>query len=388
MSSLSQQIITDCQNNSDYVITLRRHFHQYPELAFQEFKTSEYIQNEIKQLGLVFEKVSETGIVSIIKGKKPGPTVALRADMDALEVAEKNDVPYKSRVPDLMHACGHDGHMAALLVAMRVLSAYQDQISGTIEFIFQPAEEGKAGAKRVIEEGFLYFFDAIFGLHLWSFLLSGILATRKGPFLASADIFKIILSGKGGHAAAPHQTIDSTAVAADIYNALQKIISREIDPLHAAVISSPVFEASRSHNIIPDSTTMEGTFRALNTDDRNYIKKRIEQIVEGYCVAWRCSGKIEFFADHYPVLVNHREVVEEAMTLLKPLAEVTEIDPVMVSEDFAFYLEQKPGAFFLLGVANQEKGIIYPHHHPRFDLDESVLWKAAAFYALLGLYFQ
>ena len=211
---------------------------------------------------------------------------------------------------------------------------------------------------------------------------------RKGPFLASADQFIITIKGKGGHAASPHQTFDPTAVLVDIYNAIQKIVSREIDPLEKAVISIPVVEGSDAHNIIPTIAKMQGTFRTFNNDVRDHIMKRMREIVEGYSHAWRCEGKIEYEIGgiYYPPTINHAESVDDLIEILKPLDEVIEADLTMGGEDFAFYLNKTKGAFICLGLYNEEKGIIHPHHHPKFDVDEVILWKGAAIYSLLAFY--
>ena len=388
LTELKQNLIQESKNIEDYVIEKRRHFHMNPETGYEEVKTSAHILEELTKTGYQVIKTADTGLIAILDSGTEGRIIALRADIDALNVTEDNDKPYCSKIPGKMHACGHDAHTAMLLGAAKIIYKNKDKLTGKIKLIFQPAEEGGGGADKIVKEGHLDDVDQIFGIHVWRELPSGVIGTRKGPFLASADQFKIEIKGKGGHAASPHQTFDPTAVMVDIYNAIQKIISREIDPLDKAVISIPKLEGSDAHNIIPEKATMEGTFRTFSNEVRNHILKRMQEIVEGYSHAWRCEGKFEYAIDgiFYPPTINHADSVEDAREILKSLDEVKDVDLTMGGEDFAFYLNKTKGAFLVLGLYNEEKGIIHPHHHPKFDVDEEVLWKGTAIYSLLAFY--
>ncbi len=391
-NELKKNIITEAKALEPSIIATRRHLHEFPETLYEEEKTAAFIEKELQKIGYTTTRTAETGVIAVLKGEKEGLTVALRADIDALNIQEENtDKPYCSKIPGKMHACGHDGHTAMLLGAAKILFDRKDEINGPIKLIFQPAEEGGGGAKRIVDEGHLNDVDVIFGIHLWHELPSGTIGTRKGGMMASADEFVITIKGKGGHAASPHQSIDPTAVLVDIYGAIQKIVSREIDPFQNVVITTPVMKASDAHNVIPPQATLKGTFRTMDTEVRNQIMKRISGITDGYCTAWRCHGEVVFNEGDmiaYPPLINNEEIVDELSIILKGLDsfEIIEMEPTMGGEDFAFYLNETRGAFIALGIYNEDKGIIHPHHHPKFDIDEDILWKGTVLYALLGLY--
>ena len=381
---IESRIIDLAKQLEPYVIEKRRDFHMHPETRFEEVRTSNIVEEELKKLGYKVLRTAETGVIGILNTEKDGRAVALRADMDALPIQEENEVPYKSRIPGKMHACGHDAHTAMLLGAAKILAEIKDHLKGTIKLIFQPGEEGGAGAKRIVEEGHLNDVDAIFGIHVWGHLPSGTIATKEGPIMASSDGFIIRIKGKGGHAASPHLANDPTAPATDIYNALQKIISRKVNPLFPVVITTPMIEASHGYNIIPDSVEIRGTLRTFDINLRTRIMEKIESIVKHYSAAWECEGTLELFRIPYPPTVNTPELAKFAMEVAQKLAPVVKADMTMGAEDFAFYLQKVPGVFIFLGIRNEEKGIIYPHHHPRFDVDESVLWKGSALYSLLA----
>ncbi len=381
-----ETIINESMALESYVIDARRQIHMYPETAYEEEKTAAFIEEELHKIGYTTQRVADTGVLAVLEGNKSGKTVALRADTDALNVTEENDVPYCSKIPGKMHACGHDGHVAALLGAAKIIYKYKEHLTGTLKLIFQPAEEGGGGAVKIVEEGHINDVDAIFGIHIWNELPTGTIGTRKGALLASADDVTITIKGKGGHAASPHLSIDPTSVLVDIYDAFQKIITREINPLAKAVLSIPMLEGSEAFNIIPSQATMRGTFRTMDPAVRAHIMKRIKEIVEGYSQAWRCEGIVEFGEIAYPPTVNDEAAVDEVTAILEEIGPVITMNPTMGGEDFAFYLEQTKGAFLALGSKNEEKGIVHPHHHPRFDIDEAILWRGTAIYALLGFY--
>ncbi len=388
-SELKKRIFEESKEIEAYIIKTRRHFHQYPETAFEEVKTRDFIEEELKKIGYQTVRTARTGVIGVLKGDKlDGPTIVLRADTDALNLKEENTVEYASTIPGKMHACGHDAHTAMLLGAARLIFKHRSHLSGTLKLFFQPAEEGGGGGKLICDEGHLDDVDKIFGIHVWQELETGLIGLRKGGILASADEFSVIISGKGGHAASPHQAIDPTAVLVDIYNALQKVVSREIDPFDNVIITTPVMQGSDAFNVIPREAKLKGTFRTMNPDVREHILRRIPEIVKGYCRAWRCEGEVIFNEDDmipYPPLINDADTIDEIVGILKDteLNHVT-MDPSMGGEDFAFYLQKTKGAFLALGIHNEEKGIVSPHHHPKFDVDEAVLWKGTALYVLLA----
>jgi len=384
MKELDRRIIELSKDLEPYIVERRRDFHEHPELRFEEVRTSQVVEEELRKLGYRVERAAQTGVIGVLEGGREGKTVALRADMDALPVMEENDLPYKSLVPGKMHACGHDAHTAMLLGAAKVLSEIRESLKGRVKLIFQPGEEGGAGAKKIVEEGHLNDVDAIFGIHVWAHIPSGVIATRRGPFMASSDGYVIKIRGKGGHAASPHLAIDPTNPAADIYNALQKIVSRYTNPLSPVVISTPVLRGSDGYNVIPDEAEITGTLRTFDMSLRDSVIRKIQDIVKYYSKAWDCEGSFELFRVSYPPTVNDPELADFAMEVAKDLGAVEEAEMTMGAEDFAFYLQKVKGAFLFLGIRNERKGITYPHHHPKFNVDEEVLWKGTALYALLA----
>ncbi len=377
--SVEEDIIKKARELSSYIIEKRRDFHMHPELKFEEHRTSSIVLEELENLGYEIHRTEKTGIVATLGD---GATVALRADMDALPINEENDVPYKSQVPGKMHACGHDAHTAMLLGAAKIIADMP--INGRVKLIFQPGEEGGLGAKYIVEDGYLDDVDAVFGIHVWADLPSGVIGIREGPLLASADSFRVKIEGMGGHAAVPQYAIDPIAVAFDIGNAYSKIISREIDPLEPAVISVTKVEAGTAFNVIPEYAELWGTIRTFREDVRNFIVDRMKKITKGYANSMRCKAEFEITMDSVPPTINDAKLADFARRVLKNLGKIEVPERTMGSEDFSFYTKKAPGLFLLLGIRNEEKGIIYPHHHPRFNVDESVLWMGAAMHALLA----
>ncbi|MBN1981829.1 MAG: amidohydrolase, partial [Chitinivibrionales bacterium] len=380
--SVIDSILEEAKSLESYIIEKRRDFHRHPELGFEEVRTSAIVRHELEQRGFQTVTTAKTGVVGTIGGGAGKPCVVLRADMDALALTEENDCSYRSEVKGKMHACGHDAHVAMLLAASQIISKHTESLGGMVKCIFQPAEEGGGGGRNVCEEGHLDGVSAAFAMHVWVNLASGILASRNGPFFANSNELTITICGKGGHAAYPSVCVDPTAVGVDIYNALQKVISREISPFVPAVISLTKMQGSQAHNIIPEQMVMQGTVRSFDDSIYDFIMKRIDDVVTHYAAAWRCEGVASAEKGHYPVLHNDPAVVSIGQSIAALLGPVEEAQQTMGGEDFAFYSKKCPCAMFLLGVGNKEKGIAYPHHHPRFDIDESVLWKGAAFYAL------
>jgi amidohydrolase len=375
-------------------ISFRREIHMYPELGFQEKRTAKLVSEMLSKWGYeVHTGIAETGVLGILRCGE-GRVVALRADMDALPIQEENEVPYKSRVPGVMHACGHDAHVAMLLTAARILSEMKDKLRGAVKLIFQPAEElggGLSGAFKMIEEGVLKDPDveAIFGFHVWNNLDSGKIGLREGPILASTGRFEIDVKGLGGHGASPHLAIDPIVVSASIILNLQTIVSRNLDPLESGVVSACSIHSGTAFNIIPESAKIIGTYRALTFEVRDLLKKRIREISEGVAKAFNAECKVTL-ADGVPPTINNPVAVRMAKSVLSELVglnNIVEVKPSMGGEDFAYYLEKVPGAFLELGTRNVERGITSPHHNPRFDIDESALKYGSASYAALAYHY-
>ena len=369
------------------LVNIRRHLHENPELGFEEVATAQYIADYLAGLGLeVTRQVAKTGVVALIRGVQPGKTVAIRADMDALPIQELNEVPYKSKHPGKMHACGHDAHVAAAIGAARILWELRDQINGNVKFIFQPAEEAPGGAEPMIAAGVLEnpTVDAIIGGHVWGSLESGIIEVMSGPTMASSDIIRLKIIGKGGHAAQPHTTIDPIVIASEIVGALQKIVSRQTDPFEAVVISICSFHAGDVFNVIPHSAYMEGAVRTLNNELRQELPQKIEKIIRGITEPYGATYELDYYLG-YPVTVNDPGVTE---TVRRAAISVLGGDKVRVAarasmggEDYAYFLNKVPGTYIRIGTRNPEKGICQEMHHPRFDIDEAVLELTPVVYA-------
>lgn len=363
------------------MIKLRRHFHQYPELSFQEEKTPAKIAEYLTDLGIeVKTGVGGRGVVGIIRGGKPGKTVALRADFDALPLQDEKDVPYKSQIPGVMHACGHDAHTASLLAAAKALNERKDELHGNIVLIHQFAEEiAPGGAIAMIEDGCLDGVDAIFGTHLWSSIPVGQIGYRSGPIMAAADKFSITIQGKGGHGAAPHETVDSISIGAALINNLQQIVSRRVDPLKPAVLTVSSFHAGDAFNVIADSANMIGTVRTFEPELQDMMIENIEKLTKSTAEGAGATAHLNY-EKGYPAVVNHsKETALLKETAVHVIGEdnVFEMTPVMGGEDFSYYLQKVPGTFFFTGAGNPEIGASYPHHHPKFDIDEKGMLIAA-----------
>lgn len=359
----------------EYCTRIRRYLHRYPELSFKEEKTATYILEELRKLGLDGKRVGKTGVYVVIDAGQPGPIVAFRADTDALPIQEENVTPYASTVPGVMHACGHDGHVAILLGLAAVLQNKKESVQGKVVLLFQPAEESPpGGALDIVNSGILQGVEAIFGLHLKTFMPLGTVGVRGGPLQAAVDNFKVEISGRGGHASMPHQCIDPIIIGSQLVNAWQTIISRNLDPLDSAVLTVGSFISGTAHNIIPEKALLMGTVRTLSETVRKEMESRFRQITEGICTVFGASVYITY--DHgYPVLVsdeNLTNLVEEAARIY-PKVKVQHLPrPVMGGEDFAYYGRLCPTAYFYLG-AGKEGCINPPHHSARFDFDEQAL---------------
>lgn len=361
----------------DEIVGWRRYMHQYPELSFKEEKTALFIKEKLLSFGLeVKTNIGGYGLVGILKGGQPGKTIALRADFDALPIHDEKEVPYQSKNPGVMHACGHDGHTAALLGTAKALSGFREQLKGNVVFIFQPAEETPpGGAKFMVEEGVLDGVDYVFGAHLDSQTPVGKVTTGKGYQMAAVDKFAITIQGKGGHGARPHDAVDSIVIASEIVNSLQKIVSRSVDPLKSAVVTIGVFQAGSAFNVIADKAVLEGTVRTFDAAVRKQVEERIRSIVDGIVSAFGATASIDYL-NGYPALYNHPEETETVRGLLvEEFSEenVAEMEPSMGAEDFSYFLLEKPGTYFRAGSQNEDEATHYPHHHPKFDIDERAL---------------
>lgn len=369
------------EDHYEEMIEIRRHLHQHPELSFEEVKTPKFITEYHKKLGHdVRTEVGGRGVVATLKGNKPGQTVALRADFDALPIQEENESPYKSQVPGVMHACGHDGHTATLLVLAKVLNQMQDDLEGDIVFIHQHAEEvTPGGAIDMIKDGCLDGVDVIFGTHIWSTEPLGDITYRVGPIMAAADYFNITIKGQGGHGAMPHLTKDAIVIGSQLVTNLQQIVSRRVNPLDSAVLSIGAFEAKNAFNVIADTAKISGTVRTFKEDVRDFMESEIKRVLEGTCLSANADYTYSY-GRGYPAVINH----DQETQFLAKIAEsvpgvenVRECEPMMGGEDFAYYLQHVKGTFFFTGAQSPDWEKAYPHHHPKFDIDERSMLIAA-----------
>lgn len=360
------------------LVTWRRLLHQRPELGFREQLTAQFIVEKLRQWDIPHETgIATTGIVATIAGDRPGRVLAIRADMDALPVQEENDVPYKSQHDGQMHACGHDGHITIALGTAYYLSQHRD-FAGVVKFIFQPAEEGPGGAKPMIEAGVLKNpdVDAIIGLHLWNNLPLGTVGIRTGALMAAVEVFDCTISGKGGHGAIPQQTVDSIVVGSQVVNALQTIVARNVDPIESAVVTVGEFHAGTAHNVIAGTARLSGTVRYFNPNYAGYFAQRIEQIIAGICQAHSARYELDY-RSLYPPVINDGAIADLVRSVSETIVEspigVVPNCQTMGGEDMSFFLQAVPGCYFFLGSANSQKQLDFPHHHPRFDFDETAL---------------
>lgn len=371
-------------------ISVRQHLHANPELSYQEFETSKYVQEILRSFGISFEVKATTGVLGIIKGKNPDSRViALRADMDALPITEENEVAYKSKNPGVMHACGHDVHTTILLGAAKILTELKDEWEGTVKLLFQPGEErNPGGASFMIKEGVLENPrpQGIYGLHVHPGLALGKLSFRKGRVMASADELYLTIKGKGGHAAAPHLTVDTILVASQLIVSLQQIISRNNNPLSPSVLSICSIQGGHTTNVIPSEVKLMGTFRAMDEAWRTKAHELIRKQVAG--IAEATGAEIELHIDiGYPTVDNDPELTGKGWQLAEDYmgkAQVEETEIRMGAEDFGFYTQVIPGCFYRLGVRNEAKGIIHNVHTPKFDIDENAIETGMGMMAWLG----
>jgi len=369
----------------EMIVALRRDIHREPELGFDTEKTAGKVLAALDGLPLdIRTGVAQNGVVATLKGEGAGPTVGLRADMDALPILEETGLPFASEVNGTMHACGHDGHTSMLVGAAHALSGMRERMNGTVKFFFQPAEEGGGGGKVMVEEGVADDLASIFALHLWPGLPFGKAATKAGPIMAAADAFEMTVRGAGGHGAMPHLTVDAITMAAQIVTALQTVVSREVDPVEPAVLTVGEIGAGTAFNIIPETARLGGTVRTLNEDLRRRMPERIEHIARGVAQGMRGDAEIDYEFS-YPVTMNDEGAANRALSVIGELfGEENKLElpnPSMGAEDFAFFLQKIPGAFIWLGVGQDISGL----HTSTFAFDEEILPLGSALLTALAL---
>lgn len=378
---MKEKIYEKIESLHDEMIQVRRHLHMYPELSFEEIETAAFIAKYQQELGLeVRTNVGGNGVVARLKGAKPGKTVAVRADFDALPIQEENEVPYKSKNDGVMHACGHDAHTAIALGMAKAFSKMKDELEGDIVFIHQHAEEvDPGGAKSMIEDGALEGVDAIFATHVENYIPVDHIWHNDSYILAACDDFKITIKGKGGHAAFPQDSPDVILIGTQIINQLHHITGRKVNPLKSSVITIGSFHAGDASNIIPSSAVMEGTARMFEESVRKDIEASIRKITEHICQAYDVDYDIEYIHG-YPATKNdsyiNQLLVAEAENVI-PKENILQMEPNMGTEDFSYFTQKVPATYFFIGSANEELGCIHPYHHPQFDIDEKALLNAA-----------
>jgi len=379
--------LAEAKSHFNYTQTLRRDFHQNPELSFEEFRTAGVVARELETIGMdeITTGVAKTGVVALLKGARPGPVVLLRFDMDALPIDEETGADYASQTPGVMHACGHDGHTAVGLTVAKILAARKEQLTGTVKFVFQPAEEGLGGADLMVEEGVLEHPtpDYSLAIHVWNDKPVNWLGITPGPIMAAAETFRVVIIGKGGHGASPHHTADPIFAASQVVSALQSIISRNVPPLESGVVSVGSIQGGSAFNIIPPQVEMLGTIRTFKPDVRETVLNRFKEITTGIAESLGCSAEIEMYPITHAVSNNPELTarVRGVADRLFPEAEISNEEITMGSEDFGSMMKDIPGCFVFVGSANSEKGLDHKHHHPMFDFDETALETAVALVA-------
>lgn len=388
--NLLKQTDTMIDSLQTEMVDIRRHLHMHPELSHQEVETPAYIAGRLEEMGVEVRRgVGGRGVVGTIRGGKPGKTIAFRADFDALPIDDQKEASYKSTIPGVMHACGHDGHTAGLLGFAKAMMAIKDELPGTIVLIHQFGEElSPGGARAMIEDGCLDGVDLVFGAHLQSKMESGKVYLRDGYLQASEDAIKINVYGSGTHGAEPHTGIDPILAASHIMVALQSIVSRNADPLKELVVSIGKFHAGDADNVIPSKAVMEGTIRVFDPELRKLASERVRSVAENVAAAMGARAEV-IVETGYDSLWNHPEEAEIVRTSARPVVgedNVIDIDPIMPVEDFAYYTQVKPGAYFFVGAKMADEALVYPHHHENFDFNEDAMNTTAKVFA--SIYFN
>ncbi len=373
----------------DYAVEMRREFHMHPEPSMEEERTSARVLEELEKLGLKAEKVAGTGVAAVIEGKESGKTIALRADMDALELEEENDVPYKSQNEGMMHGCGHDAHTAGLLTAAKIICELKNEFKGRVKLLFQPGEEVAQGAKALVEAGVLDDVDAVMGIHVWNELEVGKLSIEPGPRMAAVNQFIINVKGKGGHGSMPHQGVDALTAAAAVVMNLQSLVSREISPLDPSVLSVGIFKSGSRFNVLPGKAYLEGTTRCFSDELNDKFPEMIERVASETAGSYRAEIEMEYNKMTLPCS-NDKELAElgqKSAEILFGRDSLAHVEKTTGGEDFSFYLAEVPGVFAFVGAKNEDKLEYHPHHHPGFNIDENALKVSSALYAKFALDF-
>ena len=379
------------KNYNEYQVTMRRYFHENPEISTKEYNTSKVVKDELTKMGVEWVPCGlETGVLATIKGAKPGKTILLRGDMDALSVTEESGVEYASKNEGVMHACGHDCHTSMMLTAAKILNDHKDELCGTVKLAFQPAEEVAMGAKSMVENGAMEGVDGCFAIHVWSDVESGHISCDAGPRMAAAYQYAINVKGKGGHGAAPHQCVDAAVVTSAIVSDLQTIVSREIDPMDPAVVTVGVINVGERWNVVPEKGRIEGTMRCFSDYLWENLPKMVDRIAENAAKAFRAEVTTEYIrlvppTNNNPVMADiAKNAAKKIMGEDAPVA----LPATMGGEDFAFFMEKAPGAVALLGVRNEECGAIWPQHSSHYRVDENALVKGAMLYVQTAMDFN
>ncbi|NLY80114.1 MAG: amidohydrolase [Lysinibacillus sp.] len=381
---INEKIKKGIQQYSEELTAIRRKLHSEPELSWEEYETTKFVSSYLTELGIEHRKTEPTGVIAEIKGGKPGKTVALRADMDALPVEELNtDLPYTSKVKGKMHACGHDTHTAMLLIAAKVLNENKDELQGNVRFIFQPAEETGRGAGKMVEQGAMEGVDNVFGIHIWSQMPVNKVSCIAGPSFASTDVFTVSFKGRGGHGAMPHGTIDAAVVASSFVMNVQSVVSRTIDPQQPAVVTIGKMDVGTRFNVIAENAVIEGTVRCFDASTQDHIEKQLQIYAENVANIYGATSKVDYQRVTHAVINEEESAKLVQRVAAESFGEETVYyeKPTMGGEDFSSYLEKAPGCFALVGSGNPEKDTEWAHHHGKFNVDEDALATGAELYA-------